>query len=102
MSETECVIDCQNKSEGFCLRLFNIMTGELLSLLSMENRPACLSSFPQEGLIAIGLWQSKRMCTFVAVKRPRDKVCKKAKVRIAFVHKSDFRGFFTLCQTLSK
>ena len=102
VSETECVIDCQNKSEGFCLRLFNIMTGELLSLLSMENRPACLSSFPQEGLIAIGLWQSKRMCTFVAVKRPRDKVCKKAKVRIAFVHKSDFRGFFTLCQTLSK
>ncbi|CAH3024693.1 unnamed protein product, partial [Porites evermanni] len=71
VSEMECVIDCQNKSESFCLRLFNIMTGELLSLLYMENRPACLSSFPQEGLIAIGLWQSKRMCAFVAVKRPR-------------------------------
>ncbi|CAH3183839.1 unnamed protein product [Porites lobata] len=79
VSETECVIDCQNILESFCLRLFNIMTGELLSLLSMENRPACLSSFPQEGLIAIGLWQSKRMCAFVAVKRPRDKVCRKAK-----------------------
>ena len=90
VSETECVIDCQNISESFCLRLFNIMTGELLSLLSMENRPACLSSFPQEGLIAIGLWQSKRMCAFVAIKRPRDKVCGKAKVRIAFVHKNDF------------
>ena len=94
VSETECVIDCQNKSESFCLRLFNIMTGELLSLLYMENRPACLSSFPQEGLIAIGLWQSKRMCAFVAVKWPRDKACRKAKVRIAFVHKSDFSGFF--------
>ena len=94
VSETECVIDCQNKSESFCLRLFNIMTGELLSLLYMENRPACLSSFPQEGLIAIGLWQSKRMCAFVAVKRPRDKACRKTKVRIAFVHKSDFSGFF--------
>ena len=103
VSETECVIDCQNKSESFCLRLFNIMTGELLSLLYVENRPACLSSFPQEGLIAIGLWQSKRMCAFVAVKLPRDKVSRKAKVRIAFVHKSDFRGvFFTLCQTLSR
>ena len=104
VSETECVIDCQNKSESFCLRLFNIMTGELLSLLSMENRPACLSSFPQEGLIAIGLWQSKRMCAFVAVKRPRDKDCrKKAKVRISFVDKNDFRGIFLLlCQTLSK
>ena len=98
VSETECVIDCQNKSESFCLRLFNIMTGELLSLLSMENRPACLSSFPQEGLIAIGLWQSKRMCAFVAVKRPRDKECrKKAKVRIASVDKNDFRGFFYFC-----
>ena len=104
VSETECVIDCQNKSESFCLRLFNIMTGELLSLLYMENRPACLSSFPQEGLIAIGLWQSKRMCAFVAVKRPRDKDCrKKAKVRISFVDKNDFRGIFLLlCQTLSK
>ena len=104
VSETECLIDCQNKSESFCLRLFNIMTGELLSLLSMENRPACLSSFPQEGLIAIGLWQSKRMCAFVAVKRPRDKDCrKKAKVRISFVDKNDFRGIFLLlCQTLSK
>ena len=104
VSETECVIDCQNILESFCLRLFNIMTGELLSLLSMENRPACLSSFPQEGLIAIGLWQSKRMCAFVAVKRPRDKDCrKKAKVRISFVDKNDFRGIFLLlCQTLSK
>ena len=97
VSETECVIDCQNKSESFCLRLFNIMTGELLSLLYMENRPACLSSFPQEGLIAIGLWQSKRMCAFVAVKRPRDKACRKAKVRIAFNDKNDFRGFFYFC-----
>ena len=98
VSETECVIDCQNILESFCLRLFNIMTGELLSLLSMENRPACLSSFPQEGLIAIGLWQSKRMCAFVAVKRPRDKECrKKAKVRIASVDKNDFRGFFYFC-----
>ena len=104
VSETECVIDCQNILESFCLRLFNIMTGELLSLLSMENRPACLSSFPQEGLIAIGLWQSKRMCAFVAVKRPRDKDCrKKAKVRISFVDKNDFRGIFLLLgQTLSK
>ena len=104
VSETECVIDCQNILESFCLRLFNIMTGELLSLLSMENRPACLSSFPQEGLIAIGLWQSKRMCAFVAVKRPRDKDRrKKAKVRISFVDKNDFRGIFLLlCQTLSK
>ena len=104
VSETESVIDCQNILESFCLRLFNIMTGELLSLLSMENRPACLSSFPQEGLIAIGLWQSKRMCAFVAVKRPRDKDCrKKAKVRISFVDKNDFRGIFLLlCQTLSK
>ena len=104
VSEMECVIDCQNILESFCLRLFNIMTGELLSLLSMENRPACLSSFPQEGLIAIGLWQSKRMCAFVAVKRPRDKDCrKKAKVRISFVDKNDFRGIFLLlCQTLSK
>ena len=75
VSDTECVMDCENRqiSESLCLRLFSVKTGDLLRVLDMDIRPFCLSSFPQKGLIAIGLWQSKRMCAFIKVRMPRDK-----------------------------
>ena len=75
VSDTECVMDCDNcqSSESLCLRLFSVKTGDLLSVLDMDIRPLCLASFPEKGLIAIGLWQSKRMCAFIKVRMPRDK-----------------------------
>ena len=88
VSEAKCVIDCQDTSESFCLRLFNVKTGDLLSLLDMDTSPSCLASFPQKGLIAFGLWNSERMCAFIEVRLPRDKVNRKAKVRNAFVLKN--------------
>ena len=85
VGDVECVIDCQDTSESYCLRLFNVKTGDLLSVLDMGTWPSCLASFPQKGLIASGLWNSERMCAFIEVKLPRDKVNRKAKVRNAFV-----------------
>ena len=78
VSDTECVMDCMlNRqieiSERFCLRLFSVRSGDLLSVLDMDTRPFCLASFPKKGLIAIGLCQSKRMCAFIKVRMPRDK-----------------------------
>ena len=99
VSEAECVIDCQDTSESSCLRLFNVTTGDLLSLLDMDTSPSCLASFPQKGWIAFGLWNSERMCAFIEVKLPRDKVNRKAKVRKAFVLKNYFskiEGFLVL------
>ena len=99
VSEAECVIDCQDTSESSCLRLFNVTTGDLLSLLDMDTSPSCLASFPQKGWIAVGLWNSERMCAFIEVKLPRDKVNRKAKVRKAFVLKNYFskiEGFLVL------
>ena len=90
VSDTECVIDCEDRSENSCLRLFNVKTGDLLSVLDMDTWPSCLASFPQKGLIAFGLWNSERMCAFIEVKLPRDKVNRKAKVRNAFVLKNYF------------
>ena len=90
VSEAECVIDCQDRSESSCLRLFNVNTGDLLSLLDMDTSPSCLASFPQKGWIAFGLWNSERMCAFIEVKLPRDKVNRKAKVGKAFVLKNYF------------
>ncbi|CAH3183851.1 unnamed protein product, partial [Porites lobata] len=79
VSDAECVIDCQDSSESSCLRLFNVMTGDLLNVLDMDTWPSCLASFPQKGLIAFGLLNSERMCAFIEVKLPRDKVNRKAK-----------------------
>ena len=75
VSDTECVMHCGNRriSESLCLQLFSVKTGDLLSVLDMDYRPLCLASFPKKGLIAIGLWQSKRMCAFIKVRMPRDK-----------------------------
>ena len=100
VSDAECVIDCHDRSGSSCLRLFNVKTGDLLSVLDMDTWPSCLVSFPQKGLIAFGLWNSERMCAFIEVKLPRDKVNRKAKVRNAFVLKNYFakisEGFFVL------
>ncbi|CAH3180644.1 unnamed protein product, partial [Porites lobata] len=79
VSDAECVIDCHDRSGSSCLRLFNVKTGDLLSVLDMDTWPSCLVSFPQKGLIAFGLWNSERMCAFIEVKLPRDKVNRKAK-----------------------
>ena len=78
VSDTECVMDCMltrqiGISESLCLRLFSVRSGDLLSVLDMDTRPLCLASFPKKGLIAIGLWQSKRMCAFIKVRMPRDR-----------------------------
>ena len=90
VSDAECVIDCEDRPGSSCLRLFNVKTGDLLSVLDMDTWPSCLVSFPQKGLIAFGLWNSERMCAFIEVKLPRDKVNRKAKVRNAFVLKNYF------------
>ena len=81
VSDTECVMHCGNHriSESLCLQLFSVKTGDLLSVLDMDYRPLWLASFPKKGLIAIGLWQSKRMCAFIKVRMPRDKDNREAK-----------------------
>ena len=80
VSKTECVILCEDTSGSYCLQLFNISTGDLLTVLDIDFKPsACLTSCPQKGLIAIGLEDSKCMCVVIQVKLPRDKVNREAK-----------------------
>ena len=66
VSDAECVIDCEDRPGSSCLRLFNVKTGDLLSVLDMDTRPSCLASFPQKGLIAFGLWNSERICAHLS------------------------------------
>ena len=80
VSKTECVIVCMNTSERYCLKLFNVSTGDFLTVLDIEFVPSrCLASCPQKGLIAIGLDDSKCMCVVIQVKQLGDKVNPEAK-----------------------
>ena len=81
VSNEECVIARQNSSRGYHLLLFNVRTGDLLSVLDVytTDGPYCLAAFPQKGLIAMGLWNSKRLHPFIEVRVPRDKVNRRAK-----------------------
>ena len=80
VSNTECVIVCNNTSGSYCLQLFNVSTGDFLTVLDIDFEPSrCLASCPQTGLIAIGLENSKCMCAVIQVKQLRDKVNREAK-----------------------
>jgi len=80
VSKTECVILCKNASGSYCLPLFNVSTGDFLTVLDIDFDPSLwLASCPKKGLIAIGLENSKFMCAVIQVKLPRDKVNREAK-----------------------
>ena len=80
VSKTECVIVCMNTSGSYCLLLFNVSTGDFLTVLDIDFVPSrCLAFCPQKGLIAIGLNNSECMCAVIQVKQLRDKVNQEAK-----------------------
>ena len=80
VSKTECVIVCKNTLGSYYLQLFNVSTGDVLTVLDIDFVPSrCLASCPQKGLIAIGLKHSKCMFAVIQVKQQRDKVNREAK-----------------------
>ena len=80
VSKTECVIVGRNTSGSYCLQLFNVSTGDDLTVLDIDfEPPECLASCPQKGLIAIGLNNSHCTCAVIQVKQLRDKVNREAK-----------------------
>ena len=80
VSKTECVIVCSNTSGSYCLQLFNVRTGDFLTVLDIDFVPSrCLASCPQKGLIAIALEDTDCMCAVIQVKQLRDKENREAK-----------------------
>ena len=80
VSKTECVIVCNNTSGSYYLPLFNVSTGDVLTVLDIDFEPSQgLASCPQKGLIAIGVKNSKCMCAVIQVKQLGDKVNREAK-----------------------
>ena len=77
VSKTECVIVCDNTSGSYYLPLFNVSTGDVLTVLDIDFVPSrCLASCPQKGLIATGIAD---ICAVIQVKLPGDKVNREAK-----------------------
>ena len=80
VSKTECVIVCRDTSGSYCLPLFNVNTGDFLTVLDIDFEPSRrLASCPQKGLIAIGIENSNYLCVVIQVKQLRDKVNREAK-----------------------
>ena len=53
VSDVECVVGTEISSDyGHCLRLFNIRSGDLLSVIELETYPGSIASCPGKGLFA--------------------------------------------------
>ncbi|KAL9966358.1 hypothetical protein ACROYT_G024414 [Oculina patagonica] len=73
VSNVECVVSIDDVSRGYCLRLFNVKSGDLLSEITMESTVRSLALCPRKSLIAIGLKDSKHGFELLQVKLPQDK-----------------------------
>lgn len=67
------VVNCESLvccSKDNFLRLFDIRSGDLLSVLDVEEQPCCLGACVDKALVAIGLWGAR--LKFVHIKLPSD------------------------------
>ena len=74
VSDEECVLYTNGESTGFCLQLFNVSSGHLLSLIDidMDNRLNSLASHSGTGLLAVSLQNSRFKFKIIKVKLPRE------------------------------
>ena len=68
ISEEECVISCEDASEG--LLLFNVPSGHLLSVIDLESPVTCLAACPCKQLVAINKSDSKHGFKLIQAQLP--------------------------------
>ena len=78
ISDEECVISCRTDS-GDCLQLFNVESGDLLSVLPLDSEADCLAACPRKRLLAIAQRDSKHGFKLIKVQLPKDKDIRKSK-----------------------
>ena len=79
VSDEECVISFWPTSDGKCLQLFNVKSGDLLSVIDLDSRANCLAACPRKRLLAIAQSDSKLGFKLIQVHLPQDKERKKSK-----------------------
>jgi len=73
VSDFECVANLSDERRSyFCLRLFNVKSGDLLSEIATETKVYSLKACPRERLIAIGFEHCKGNFKVLQVKLPGD------------------------------
>ena len=79
VSDAECVILSRATSGNSSLRLFNVESGELLTVIDLESEACDLAVCPRERLLAIDQSDSEFGVELIQVYLPRDKDSRKSK-----------------------
>ena len=79
ISDEECVISCGTSSRDYCLQLFNVKSGDLLSVLHLDSEANCVAACPRKRLLAIAQSDSKHGFKLIKVQLPQDKDIRKSK-----------------------
>ena len=79
VSDEECVISSEAASGGYCLQLFNVKSGDLLSVINLETEVNCLAAFPRKRLLAIEQSDSKHKFKLIQVHSSQDKDSRKSR-----------------------
>ena len=79
VSDEECVILSRGTSGGSSLRLFNVESGELLTVIDLESEVSHLAVCPRRRLLAIDQRDSELGVELIQVYLPRDKDSRKNK-----------------------
>ena len=79
VSDAECVILSRATSGSSSLRLFNVESGELLTVIDLECEACVLAVCPRERLLAIDQSDSEFGVALIQVYLPRDKDSRKSK-----------------------
>ena len=79
ISDEECVISSKAAPGDCFLQLFNVKSGDLLSVLDLETEANCLVACPRKRLLAIATRDSKHGFNLITVQLPQDKDIRKSK-----------------------
>ena len=104
ISDEACVILTFADTSGFHLQLFNVRSGDLLSLLDidMENQVDVLGSCPRKGLIAIGLEDTEIKLKIIQVKLSGATKDSSKNIRLALTHDNETILYFACKMPSSK
>ena len=73
VSDEECAFSSKESTRHHFIRLFNVKSGDQLTVIEMESKVICLGTNPRKQLVAIGLEQSKYNFKLIRVKLPGSK-----------------------------
>jgi len=79
VSDSGYITNFNDARSSYCIRLFNVKSGDLLCEIDTETKVYSLAAYPRECLIAIGFRDSKVNFKLLQVKLPGDKHSRKNK-----------------------